>query len=116
MALRRILAEDIRSVASAKSQLNQARQNVDSEKAIRTREKDELTADRTHWAADTADAKRVADAFESRTLQARRELEATERAVVLLGQELTASMAQLTEAIDQAAPAPVQPAPPTASP
>ena len=116
VALRRILAEDIRSVASAKSQLNQARQNVESEKAIRTREKDELTADRTHWAADTADAKRVADAFESRTLQARRELEATERAVVLLGQELTASMAQLTEAIDQAAPAPVQPAPPTASP
>ena len=116
VALRRILAEDIRSIASAESQLNQARLNVDSEQAIRNREKKELTSDGTQWADDVTAAKRTADAFESRTLQARRELEATEKAVVLLGQELTESMAQLTEAIDQASPAPVQPAPPTASP
>jgi len=111
VVMRRILEEDKRSIDASIGQLKTAVASTREEIARREREEAELEADKVHWKDDVAAANRAVQAFSSRLESIRTALSSTEVAIAELGREFNASVAGLTQAIDQSAPAPSQPPP-----
>jgi hypothetical protein len=111
VVMRRILEEDKRSIDASIGQLKTAVASTRQEITLREREEAELEADKVHWNEDVAAANRAVRAFSSRLESIRTALSSTEAAIAELGREFNSSVAGLTQAIDQSAPAPSQPPP-----
>jgi len=105
-ALRRALLNEMQAIDGAAAKVIASRENVERQAAATEEQKRQLDADKAVWQRDLEASADVASAFDERLKAATIELGAMETTIVRLGRELDGIAAQLTRAIDAAAPPP----------
>lgn len=105
-ALRRGLLTEMQSIEGATAKVIASRENVVRQAAATAEQKRQLDEDNANWQRDLEASAGVADAFDERLKAATVELGAVETTIVRLGRELDGITAELTRAIDAAAPPP----------
>jgi hypothetical protein len=105
-ALRRELALEMESIATATDRVRISQENVDRQTTAAADQTKQLQKDLDSWQKDVAAAATLAQAFDDRLKNATRELADAEDAIVRLGRQLGRDFTRLTEAVDAVAPAP----------
>lgn len=105
-ALRRALIAEMQAIEGTTAKVLASRENVERQAAATAEQKRQLDDDKAGWQRDLEASAGVAVAFDERLKAATIELAAVETSIVRLGRELDGIAAQLTQAIDAAAPPP----------